>query len=127
MTVERNMFPLQHHHHQQAIHQLAQLQHPGAGLPLHQPLNQQQEHHQAYQLQKHQQHQFGKLEATTKVSKQHVKCESHLRQFQSQIFSLSRTFECRKLECVKCQSHLNLKVKFFPLHLSVQKFIVAHS
>ena len=72
MTVERNMFPLQHHHHQQAIHQLAQLQHPGAGLPLHQPLNQQQEHHQAYQLQKHQQHQFGKLEAATKVSKQHA-------------------------------------------------------
>ena len=72
MTVERNMFPLHHHHHQQAIHQLAQLQHPGAGLPLHQPLNQQQEHHQAYQLQKHQQHQFGKLEAATKVSKQHA-------------------------------------------------------
>ena len=70
MTVEINMFPLHHHQHQhqQAIHQLTQLRHPGAGLPQHQPLNQQQEHHQMYQLQKQQQHQFGKPEAATKVS-----------------------------------------------------------
>ena len=68
MTVDMNMFPLHHQHHQQALHQLAQLRHPGAGLPLHQSLNQQ-EHHQMFQKEHGlEKHQFGKLEAATKVS-----------------------------------------------------------
>ena len=77
MTVPVNMFPI-HQHQQDALHHLAQVQHQGASLPLHEALNlgrlhhQQQEHHKMHQkdlqLQKHP-HQFDNLEAVGKVKK----------------------------------------------------------
>ena len=75
MTVPVNMFPI-HHHQQDALHHLAQVQHQGASLP--EALNlgrlhhQQQEQHKMHendlQLQKHP-HQFDNLEAVGKVKK----------------------------------------------------------